>query len=95
MADLRHEANEYAQRAWTRVREHHTRTGHWNPILEREYLSAEQMVRDVEAAEAMTEAQLDALHEATQGNLDDLIALDPPWLPDIPLALDSYWNRGA
>jgi hypothetical protein len=37
-----------------------------------------------------TEAQLDAAHEASQAEIRELADAD-----DIPLALDSYWNRGA
>lgn len=110
MADIRHEANDAAQRAWTRLREHHSRTQRWHPILEREYLLAEQMVRDIEAFEAMPEHLLDALHEAMTDDLADRAELEDG-LPDIPLALAvpmewtriedvspqlaAYWNRGA
>ena len=36
-----------------------------------------------------SEAVLDALHEATHAELDELAARD------IPTALDTYWNRGS
>ena len=36
----------------------------------------------------MTEAEIDAAHEQAVAELDALI-------PDVPLAVDIYWNRGA
>ena len=36
----------------------------------------------------MSEAEIDAAHEQAVAELDALI-------PDVPLAVDIYWNRGA
>jgi hypothetical protein len=107
---IREEANRDAQRAFKRMLEVRDRTGAWDPRLWREYQEAEDVVSDIDALYALPEAYLDALFDATQGELEDLRVLDPQWLPDIPLAvvpmdwtpvedvtpqLMAYWNRGA
>lgn len=74
---------------------HRTLTGHVengvsDPVLDaaiRHTLRAEDAVR--RAFHLQTEAHLDALHESNMADLADLAVLD------IPLALDTYWNRGA
>lgn len=59
------------------------------------YVQAMRLASSVEelSIRAMTEPELDALHEATHAELDEMAA--GIVLPDIPLALDIYWNRGA
>ena len=56
-------------------------------------------IRDTFGVPALTEAEIDAAHEAAVAALDALIDhadLTGAWAnPDVPLALDTYWNRGA
>ena len=59
------------------------------------YVQAMRLATAVEerSVRMLTEPELDALHEATHAELDEMAA--GLTLPDVPLALDSYWNRGA
>ena len=45
-------------------------------------------IRSTFGIDELTEAEIDAAHEQAVAELDALI-------PDVPLAVDIYWNRGA
>lgn len=86
MAEIRHEANRDAQRAFRRLLNDHLATGQWSARLTREWQDAEQLLVDIDFLETLPEPVLDALHEAVMADMDDLRDNDPSWLPDIPLA---------
>lgn len=56
----------------------------------RDAQSAVDAIREQFGIRKMTEAELDAAHEAAHIALDELRRAD-----DIPLALATYWNRGS
>ena len=48
----------------------------------------------------MTDAEIDAAHEQADAELDRVMSFDPAEgspdpIPDVPMAFDTYWNRGA
>lgn len=71
MVDLGKMANDAAQRALHNANEHYYRTGRRSPALDAAYDAAE---RWVDSVTAQPEWLLDALHEATMADLDDLAA---------------------
>lgn len=69
-----------AQRAFRLMLEHYLDTGRWDATLMADWRAAE------DDEDALEEWQLDAIHEATMADLDDLAAAE---LPDVPLAAIS------
>lgn len=90
MQSVIQDADKAAQEAFRAMLNAKCRTGQWDPHLERQWRTAEQLLDDVQAAETMPEAWLDAMFDATQHDLDDLTAAELAALPDIPLA----WTPG-
>lgn len=57
-------------------------------------LAAEDRLR--KAFHIPSEAELDGAFEAASRAFEELVEADAAvFLPDVPLALDVYWNRGA
>lgn len=87
--DIRH-ANDTAQKAFRRMLEHHLRTGEWDAGLIADWSNAERVFDET------PEWMLDAQHDAVMAEIEELADRDlGTFVPDVPLALDSYWNRGA
>ena len=51
------------------------------------------LIRETFGLWPRSEAELDAAHEQGVAELDALRLRDG--IPDVPVALDTYWNRGA
>ena len=64
----------------------------WPGDFTPEIAAADSFLRAIRQAfdiHELTEAEIDAAHEAAVAALDALIHAD------VPVALDTYWNRGA